>query len=77
MRRDVIHFGRLGVLTSFKTINTPWFLDEVSRAHDPPPRTVVQLLDCGITDDALGGMSHTSPALDQYIAAGICALAQR
>ena len=76
MRFDVIDLGSKDMLTSRQALGTPWFLRKLSRAHRSPLRTVVQLLDCRITVDALGGMHRTSTTLDQYVAAWIGAFAQ-
>ena len=76
MRLDVIHLSCNGVLPTLQTIHTPWFPGKLRRSHGSPRRTVVQLLDRRIADEALRRVSSTSPTLDQYIAAWLCALAQ-
>ena len=52
MRLDVIHFGGEGMLPTLQTIHTPWFPGKLRRTHGLPLRTVVQLLDRRIADDA-------------------------
>jgi len=58
-------------------LSAPRIRGKLNRTHGPPLGTVVQLLDCGIADDALGRVSNAAPTLDQYIAPWIGALPQR
>ena len=76
MRFDVIDLGSKDMLTSRQALGTPWFLRKLSRTHRSPLRTVVQLLGCRVTLDALGRMCWASPTLHQHMAAWIGAFAQ-